>query len=222
MSPVVGLRRLPRPCLNPSDPLPHQNRLLSLDESRTKIDAPHKSSVTWLDLDYAEQRFLLSSSHDGSLAIFDLNKISDAPCSSSHPSIQSPDIEVLDDTGKPSPYTTTLKPDLTVLRGKKGHHKHPVTSCAWYTIDSGLFATGTCVYLRAVNPPLFVCTPTNLSEHLALPLKLQALWMPGQSCGMPTQRPLYLPTTYRAKSSASPSTIAVPSLLQPVTIPPCN
>lgn len=93
------------------------NRLFNLDLSKhSVIRQCHTASITVLDLDPAEDRFLLSGSKNGDLAIHD----------------------VLNDTGHPS-YTAEII--CRIRRNSEYAHRFCITSAQWYPFDTGLFIT---------------------------------------------------------------------------------
>ena len=95
---------------------------LRFDTSK-QISSIHKKGITWLDLEQAENRYLLAGSADCSVAIYDVAQ----PLSG----------DVQHSNG-PGDYGSVLK----ITSATPGCHQYSVSSVAWYPIDTGLFVTG--------------------------------------------------------------------------------
>ena len=92
-------------------------------QTSSQISSIHKGAVTWLDLEHAENRYLLAGSADCSVAVYDVAQ----PVSSD-----------AQRSGKPGDYGSVLK----ITSATPGCHQYSVSSVAWYPIDTGLFVTG--------------------------------------------------------------------------------
>ncbi|CAD5118198.1 DgyrCDS6920 [Dimorphilus gyrociliatus] len=92
-------------------------RLFSLDlDKNTDFAAAHNSGINTLDLDVDEQRYLLSGSNDGKIAVFDTRR------------------------EKPDDEDATYKSLFTINKSNnKKHHKFSVTTVKWYPFDNGMF-----------------------------------------------------------------------------------
>lgn len=75
--------------------------------------------MTWLDLERAENRYLLAGSADCSVAVYDVAQ----PTAGGH---------------GPGDYGSVLK----ITASNPDCHRYSVSSVAWYPIDTGLFVTG--------------------------------------------------------------------------------
>ena len=93
-----------------------KHRFSSLQLSQRKLfRSAHRGGVTWLDLDHAEQRYLLSCASDASIAIYDSQLPTKEP---------------------------THEAVATITKSTPGAHQVAISSVAWYPIDNGIFLSG--------------------------------------------------------------------------------
>ncbi len=120
-------------------------RSLGFDTSK-QINSIHKGGVTWLDLERADNRYLLAGSADCSVAVYDVAQ----PTGSS---------------GQQNSGSGDYGSVLKITSANSDCHQYSVSSVAWYPIDTGLFVTGSFdhqVKVRSLN-----CTlpPNHCSCH---------------------------------------------------------
>jgi len=84
--------------------------------ARKEIIPTHTSTITKLDLDVCENRFLLSASFDTSINIFDLEQMH-------------------------SPDKYSFEPIVNIDTDTLGMHKDAISGLCWYALDSGIFFT---------------------------------------------------------------------------------
>lgn len=97
-------------------------RSLGFDTSK-QISSIHKGGVTWLDLERADNRYLLAGSADCSVAVYDVAQPSGA-------------------NGQPNSRSGDYGSVLKITSANSDCHQYSVSSVAWYPIDTGLFVTG--------------------------------------------------------------------------------
>lgn len=91
-------------------------------DTKKQVTSAHKGGVTWLDLEPAENRYLLAGSADCSVAIYDVAQ----PTPPQHGRNQSGDCASV----------------LKITSATPGCHQYSVSSVCWYPIDNGVFVTG--------------------------------------------------------------------------------
>ncbi|XP_005097119.1 DNA excision repair protein ERCC-8 [Aplysia californica] len=110
-------------------PLLFQHKIFSyyterVELSRLKDVQPvHSSAVNDLDIDVTEHRYLLSGSADGSIAIHDLEKVTDEPHVNG----------VLD--------AKTYKLVCSVSSGNRSAHRASIETVQWFPLDTGIFTS---------------------------------------------------------------------------------
>lgn len=80
------------------------------------VESVHNGGLTWLSLDTVEQRYLLGSATDGSVAAYD--------------------------TVAPKDPKGRKRCLFSVDRRLPGAHKYSVSGVTWYPVDTGVFVTG--------------------------------------------------------------------------------
>jgi len=100
-------------------------RAYSLELSGYREFACYHATITCLDLDLVEARYLLSGAGDGTLSVLDLHQFGGNPWREA-----------------------SIQPLFSTKRKGRGH-AHGVSSLAWYTHDTGMFFSGS--FDRMVN-----------------------------------------------------------------------
>eukprot|EP00741_Cyanophora_paradoxa_P009330 tig00000144_g9038.t1 len=97
----------------------------SLEASALELEPFHRSPVTCLAIDPAEERYLLSGGGDASVACYDLE--------------DGPERRRAAQRGRGAP---RAKPLFTLDKRHAGMHKYSVTGVQWWPSDTGMFVTG--------------------------------------------------------------------------------
>lgn len=124
-----------------------RKRYLSLTaDTAIEIDSHYSQPVTAMDIDVVEQRYLLSGSNDGTLAIFDLES---AQSVQEHVVAQAERAQALEDAeiglldesesavASPNPVIGPLFENQW-----RAKHAYSVSDLGWYPFDTGMFVTG--------------------------------------------------------------------------------
>ena len=109
----------------------HRDGSLQLNLSK-RFKPTGRSGITWLDLEAVESRYLLVSSFDSAISLYDAH----SPSSSSS-----------------SEASATADQEHVALgrvdKSSRGGHKFTVSCVAWYPVDTGLFLS--CSYDNQIN-----------------------------------------------------------------------
>ncbi|CBJ31103.1 WD-repeat protein, putative [Ectocarpus siliculosus] len=135
------------------------SRVSQLDlDINVEIKSPHHGPVTWLDVDSAEERYLLTGGADCTVAVFDLDgagekrpSLASGDDNNSGPRRHGPAAEtvaarrrrpkVLREVGR-TPRVPLSQSSGGGGGGSYGGHRHSVSVVQWYPVDTGLFVSG--------------------------------------------------------------------------------
>ncbi|GAX76294.1 hypothetical protein CEUSTIGMA_g3739.t1 [Chlamydomonas eustigma] len=151
---------------------------LQLDGSRL-LKKTHRGAVTGLDLDRAEHRYLLSGSADATVAIFDIQQDQSAVSQSQAPTESA-------ELGEHQPlvFIERLVAGTATFRNRRvtqvpegDGHRYRVSCVCWYTVDSGLFVTGSydkTIKVWDTNRQQVTCTFTFTAPVMAAAMSASA------------------------------------------------